>query len=303
MSLPPQKHTQALVTLLIGAKFQTRWEKLCRENWENYARRCECDLIILSEPLDSSPRAQGRSPAWQKCLVPELKALAGYRQIAWVDSDIFFNPCTTANLFAGVPEPLVGAVSSFADPNEEDAAEIFRRMATLLDPERDPQKPGTSPEDVYRNYGPGLEALPKVFNSGVLVLSPHHHAELFRHVYDHYEDRGNPSYFENVPLSYELVRRDWVHWMDPKFNHLWAWSKHLNYPFMYDWRPRSIRDKMLRRLAKWIGNDYEHRVAVACATSALLNCHLLHFAGEAKEMEWVDMKAAIAGRVSHLGAR
>jgi len=142
-----------------------------------------------------------------------------------------------------------------------------------------------------------------MLNAGVLVASPRHHAEIWRDVYDNYDDRGNPSYYENVPLSYELVTRDLVHWLDPKFNHLWAWSKFLHYPFLENRGSRSFRDKVLRRLAKYAGHHYEQRVAVACATAALLNCYCLHFAGYAVEMEWVDLKSAATGRVGHLGMR
>jgi hypothetical protein len=70
---------------------------------------------------------------------------------------------------------------------------------------------------------------------------------------------------------------------------------------MCDWRPRTFKDKILRRLAKWQGNDYEHRIVVGCATASLLNCYCLHFAGCAKEMELVDLNAAKEGRVSSLG--
>jgi hypothetical protein len=64
-----------------------------------------------------------------------------------------------------------------------------------------------------------------------------------------------------------------------------------------------LRDKILRRLAKYAGNNYERRIAVACATAALLNCYCLHFAGHTVEMEWVDLKSAAMGRVGHLGLR
>ena len=295
------KPRRALVTLLVGAAFQTRWQKLCRENWKKYANFCGCDLVVLTEPIDSSSRATNRSPSWQKCLIPGLKALSGYQQVAWVDADVFFNPLTRANLFEDVPEQKVGAVSSFEDPTVEDSAEIFRRMAAFL--RAHGQQPASTPEEVYRAYGSGVEALSQIFNAGVMVFSPRYHAQVFQHVYDNYEESGNPNYYENVPLSYELVSRGLVHWMNPKFNHLWAWSKYLDYPFFLDWRPRTLRDRILRRLAKWSGNDYERRVASACATSALLNCHLLHFAGLGDEMDLCDMESAIAGQVCNLGVR
>jgi hypothetical protein len=135
------------------------------------------------------------------------------------------------------------------------------------------------------------------------VTSPRHHASVFRHVYDNYEDQGDPSYFENIPLSYELVKRDLIHWLDPRFNHLWTWSKLLDYPFLQEWSKRTSKDRILRRLARWCGNDYEYRVKQACATAALLNCYCLHFAGCAAEIELVDLASAAEGEVPNLGVR
>jgi hypothetical protein len=238
-------------------------------------------------------------------LVLDQPTIRQYRQIAWIDSDILFNPLGAPAIFADVPDDKVGAVDSFADPSTEENRIALQRMWALLRASSGFPAIGeyARPEDVYRNYGAPIEPLDRMFNAGVLVASPLHHRGLFRHVYDTYVDRGTPSYYENIPLSYELVSRKLVHWLDPRFNHLWAWSKLLHYPFLQDWRPRTTRDKILRRLALWMGNEYEQRVAKACATSALINCHCLHFAGFADEISLVDLDAAVADRVGNLGIR
>lgn len=295
---------KAIVTLVVGEAYIERWNKLCSENWRAYCRKHAYDLILLDQPLDNSSRAKNRSPAWQKCLVLEQPQVRQYERIVWLDSDILFNPKDAPDFCDGVPEEGVGAVDSFADPSPEENKLALQRFWDVnhSSPINVPGEYNT-PEDIYRSFGPPVEVLPRMLNAGVLVVSPKRHNAIFRHVYDAYDDRGNPSYYENVPLSYELVKRGLVHWMDPKFNHLYTWSKLLHYPFMYDWRPRTFKDKILRRLAKWKGNDYEHRVAVACATASLLNCHCLHFAGCAKDMELVDLNAAKEGRVANLGVR
>ncbi|HXI99808.1 MAG TPA: hypothetical protein VNH44_01210, partial [Micropepsaceae bacterium] len=59
---------KAIVTLAIGAAYAERFEQLCRRNWAVYADRHGFNLIVIKEPLDTSERAQKRSPAWQKCL-------------------------------------------------------------------------------------------------------------------------------------------------------------------------------------------------------------------------------------------
>ena len=42
-------------------------------------------------------------------------------------------------------------------------------------------------------------------NTGVMVLKPRLHAELFRHIYDHYDENAF-SLFDNHPVSYELLK-------------------------------------------------------------------------------------------------
>jgi hypothetical protein len=296
----------AIATLLVGSEFQHRWEIQCSDNWRQYSKTFGHDLILVNEPLDRSSRAQSRSPSWQKCLLFEQERFQKYDQVAWIDSDVLFNMAEPKDIIAGVPEVKVGAVDAYGDPTPELNAKALERLWKLVSRNSDSRPPSgyhNCPQDVYRLYGGEIQPLARMMNAGIFVASPRHHASVFTHVYDNYEDRGNPSYYENVPLSYELVKRDLVHWLDPKFNHLWAWSKLLHYPFFQDWRPRSFKDKILRRIAKWSGNDYEQRMAVACATASLLNCHCLHFAGCASEMEFVDLEGVAEGKVRNLGVR
>jgi hypothetical protein len=297
--------TKAIVTLAIGKTFKKRWERLCGDNWRQYAQRHDCDLVILDQPIDRSERAARRSFAWQKCLILGDSIAKKYDQVAWFDCDIFFNPLDAPNIFDEVPIEKVGAVNSFEDPSPAENKLALERLWKWSRSSPDVPVTGEykTPQDVYLKYGPPVTPLRAMLNAGVLVASPRHHAEIWHEVYCNYDDRGNPSYYENVPLSYELVRRNLVHWLDPKFNHLWAWSKFLHYPFLENPDPRSFRDKILRRLVKYAGNNYEKRITVACATAALLNCYCLHFAGYAVEMEWVDLKSAAMARVGNLGMR
>ena len=57
----------AIVTLALGGRFAASWRRSCEANWAAYADRHGYDVVCLTEPLDRSERAQGRSPSWQKC--------------------------------------------------------------------------------------------------------------------------------------------------------------------------------------------------------------------------------------------
>jgi len=237
-------------------------------------------------------------------LIFDLPRLQNYEQVAWVDSDVLFNTFAARDLFSGVPADSVGAVDSFGDPSPEDNAHALSRtwlMASRDEPSKVITGRYNTPDDVYRLYGNPVEPVGRMINGGIFVASPRRHGRLFREVYECYEDKGNPSYYENVPLSYELVKRNLVYWMDPRFNHLWAWSKALHYPFLQERSRRSFSDKILRRAAKWCGNNYEERVAILCATCALLNCYCLHFAGCAEDMRLVDLEMASSGVICNLG--
>src|SRR5437016_12929944 len=84
----------ALVTLAIGEHYLSNWQKYCAADWQAYAAKHGYDLIVITEPLDRSPRAMARSPAWQKCLVLSQEFARQYHQIVLLDSDIAINAAT-----------------------------------------------------------------------------------------------------------------------------------------------------------------------------------------------------------------
>jgi len=59
----------AIVTIAIGAAYSARFRAHCERGWSRYADRHGFKLIVIETPLDQTPRAAARSPAWQKCLV------------------------------------------------------------------------------------------------------------------------------------------------------------------------------------------------------------------------------------------
>lgn len=102
----------ALVTMLIGESYQDYWKAYCQPTWKGYADRHGLDLIPLTEPIDNSPRALARSPAWQKCLILSQPFSADYDQIVWVDADIIINFDEAPLLTERVPLGKIGGVIS-----------------------------------------------------------------------------------------------------------------------------------------------------------------------------------------------
>src|SRR6266496_4153810 len=82
----------AIVTLLLGRPYWLAWHEVCAPSWRAYAERHGYDIIAIDRPLDVSPRAMARSPAWQKCLVLQPSIAGEYDRIVWLDADIVIKP-------------------------------------------------------------------------------------------------------------------------------------------------------------------------------------------------------------------
>jgi hypothetical protein len=223
--------THAIVTLAIGADYAERFERHCRANWTEYARRHGFDLVVVTEPLDTSERACSRSPAWQKCLILADSRLSGYDRVVWVDSDICINPAAPS-VFEGVPPERIGVTDEHRFPSAEARQAILDAIVAAA------PNAGDFDKRYWRSWRDprawhAFMKLPAgqshIVQSGVMVLSPQHHGELLEHVYS-YEDasgpRGKdraPGWGEMGPLSHEIQMRGLQHWIDPRFNALLWW--------------------------------------------------------------------------------
>ncbi|HVT88122.1 MAG TPA: hypothetical protein VHD56_04660, partial [Tepidisphaeraceae bacterium] len=68
--------TKAIVTIIVGERYQKLWQTHARQSWEHYAQKHGYSLIVINQPLDPSPAAAQRSMSWQKLLVlglPEVR--------------------------------------------------------------------------------------------------------------------------------------------------------------------------------------------------------------------------------------
>jgi hypothetical protein len=211
----------AIVTLVLGPEYQAIWRNLCASQWRAYADRHGYDIVAIERPLDDSPRASQRSPAWQKCLILNPSVCGHYDRVVWVDTDIIINSQAPA-ICAGVPADMIGLTDELQCPTAEEHRAIVDRVAATVEP---------------RSFAPAWEAqasgphwhsfwgLPErgahILQTGVMVLSPRHHRELLEHVYHSYEDSCQPAMlYEMRPLSFEIQERGLHHLIDGRFNAL-----------------------------------------------------------------------------------
>jgi hypothetical protein len=253
----------ALATLAIGAEYAERWHRCAEPGWRAYAAQHGYDVVCIERPLDESSRAAARSPAWQKLLILEQDFAAGYDRVVWVDADVLINPAAPP-IVAGIPLERVGAVDEYATPTPELHRRTLEKLYAQWRAAGQPFVDNATAADYYETWGlPGR--FDQVVQTGVMVLSPAHHAGLLRDVYDRYEDRGALLNYEMRPLSWELLDADVVSWLDPAFNYVWGSYKGLHFPFL---------------LA-----HPGHEETAAAARRALADVHFLHFAGISDEME------------------
>jgi len=277
---------QALVTLAIGAKYQEMFKNWYLPGWRGYCARHDLDIVVIDAPLDESPRAKGRSPAWQKCLIHRHPEVAKYEQVAWVDADIRIRP-TAPNIFAGAPLDMIGAVNEYATPTPEDYAMVLDALYRSWDGSGTPYVNNRTPRQYHGNFG--LEApFDCVVQTGVMVMSPRAHGAIFEKVYTDYEDKGDASWnYEMRPLSYEAQKSGAMQWLPPKFNMGWAVYEMLMYPFLAG-RP-SLIQKVMKRLGVKPGGKLRRE----CVNTAFRNNYFLHFAGGSKDYELIPPDALV----------
>jgi hypothetical protein len=245
----------------------------------------------LKEPLDTSARAQQRSPSWQKCLILGLDAVKNYDQVVWIDSDILINHRTASDISLGVPCDKVGAVEEIGFSQAESVA-ASRFLERAFDYWPDAVINRTAAE-FYTKYGlPG--DCDRVLNAGMMVLSPKHHRALLEHVYYSYEEKGGREWLmEMRPLSYEIIKSGAIHWIDPRFNLLWQQLEMIYYPFLLpkpaSGKKRPLLSRLKRKMLRLSKAKSLKRARHLCLNAAFQCSFFLHFGGmRTDEMKMVN---------------
>lgn len=205
---------KAIVTLNVGQQYQNTWRNICRKGWQTYCERHGYDLINLDKRLDTSERANKRSPAWQKLLILGQDWATKYDRVVWVDSDVLINP-TAPSIVEGVPQEKIGCMDELAYPTLKD-------HKAIVTAKRAHETDGNA-ELFHTCVGIPAGGHSHIVQTGVMVLSPKHHCEVLEHAYYAYEDPGPGLYYEMRFLSHEIQNANLQHWIDPRFNALLIW--------------------------------------------------------------------------------
>lgn len=249
--------TKAIVTILIGDKYQAMWNETFRDSWVPYANRHGYDIVLINDYLDRSPRARERTPHWQKLLVLEHPGLRRYEDVVWVDADILINHHTAPCIVGHNNADKVGIVSyrdEFQPPGRWDNRYHRRaRSGSGGRIHRSPDFPSW-----YEQAGLARD-VDDFTNTGVLVMKPRLHTEFMRHVYDAFTE-NDWSHKENGALSYWLFKTGNYNLIDPRFNVSWNGDIVEFYSFLLEHR-----------------NFHNDALISDCVTTAWHNAWMLHF--------------------------
>ncbi|MEI7771249.1 MAG: hypothetical protein WCI67_14745 [Chloroflexales bacterium] len=285
------RNRKALVTLAVGSRYEKMFERYGRDVWRRYCEKFAYDLIVITEPLDNSPRGRERSPAWQKLLILSQEWSGRYERVVWADTDVMINNQHAPDIIDAVPVEKVGAADAYSFPSQAIHAIALQRKYSRWRSLGVSYVDNISPGLYYENRGiPGGE-LDRLVQTGVFTCSPKNHRELFEHIYYHYEDetkRAEGNY-EMPALSYELVKHDLVHWISPQFNLCVGDVIAAFYPFLFY---SSARPSIFTRVANKIrrelhlnANDRRSKAQDAALKNIYELGYFTHFAGCPEMME------------------
>ncbi len=267
-------NSKAIVTIALGKRFIKMTRNYCQENWEAYAEKHGYDVIFIEDPLDTSERARKRSASWQKLLVCSQDRLQKYERIVWVDADVLINP-NAPDIAEGVPLEKIGAVNEREQPTKDEHLKAIRRMYRVWGVQGLEFNESYAVPEYYKEYGIECD-LQDIVQCGIMVWSPKHHAEFLKWVYDNYEDNDNRLNYEMRPTSYEILKNNLVHWLDPRFNKLMHLEKAAYYPLLLG--------------KNLLPGFHKNAIRKATINTIFFNNYFLHFIGCVKEMKFIEWK-------------
>ena len=245
----------ALVTLVIGDRYERAWDRLCRPTWVEYAQRLGYDIVVIQARLDPQ---DARSPAWQKLLVLAQPWAKQYERIVWLDSDILIAKGAPDILKHAGPRERVGLCLDGARLSDTEMQIYVERLngITLAVESYETVRAQTRRFMYANNEVPEHDI---AYNTGVMILSPEHHAEMLASCYAQPEVT---DIYEQPYLSHRLVESDLAFAINPRFN--WGFIESLNIYFRSGLRGDE-------------DEAYLTRSVLHLARAELRNAYFLHF--------------------------
>jgi hypothetical protein len=132
----------------------------------------------------------------------------------------------------------------------------------------------------------------RAINTGVLVLSPLYHRALLESVYNNYEEKGGREWhMEQRPMSYDLLKGDHVHFLDPRFNVMLSIEQVTYYPFLLPEpatpKKKGLLERVERKMWKLLGDPLQ-KLRIDAVNTVYQSSFFLHFGETMDQMPMVN---------------
>lgn len=193
---------KAICLFIVGEKYRKLFNK-CKAQFENYAKKCDAELLIIDKPLDET---FVRPLLSQKLLIPSKTK--EYDMVLFLDLDIVISE-NAPSIFDFLPEDkYFGAV---LDPRgTEEFNKTWGHIPRILE-----ETTEIYFTDRHFDANPLLQGS---INGGVFVFRPKKVSEIFSSYYFSDHNQGALNSFEETPFAYYSQINNWFEALPAKFN-------------------------------------------------------------------------------------
>ncbi|MBT2620638.1 glycosyltransferase [Chryseobacterium sp. ISL-6] len=193
---------KAICLFIVGEKYQKLFNK-SKVQFENYAKKCEADIVIIDKPLDET---FFRPLLSQKLLIPSKTE--NYDIVLFLDLDIVISE-EAPSVFDFLPEDkYFGAV---LDPRgTEEFDKTWGHIPRILEE--------TSEKYFTDRHFEAHPLLQGSINGGVFVFRPKRVADIYKNYYFSNHNQGALNSFEETPFAYFSQINNWFEALPAKFN-------------------------------------------------------------------------------------
>lgn len=208
-----------LVTIAIGEKYISEYEKYFKKSQEEYAKLNGYDFRVVTDFLEKELSKKNKNAiSFQKILVCSQDWSKDYDKIIFIDADIFINPRSPPIHLLDVGDKI-GIVDEFTQPSFNERLAIQIRMEW----ER-------TAEDYYKLGDSSFELeTDSILNTGVMILQPSIHSKFLEGIYNTYIKKsfGHPRgfHFEQAAIGFTIQKENMFKIIDNKWNAIWAINK------------------------------------------------------------------------------
>lgn len=263
-----------LVTIAIGDRYLTDWEKFALPFWTSYCKKYGLGLIVICEDLIELGSVPWKKATWQKFLIGDYakKHFPHIERICYLDTDILISPLAP-NVFDFHQDGSMSLVSLFHGLP-------YSRTTTIekLTWFRNQSSAGSYPLDsaIYMgitdlfNYH-GLAPQDDYACAGMFIMDTSIHSKAMQQFFFTIDSNvhtitngGDQTHFNFLTQSNFLIN-----WISYKFQSIWSYEAANYYPSVFFDRY----------------SDYTY----LSIQNALVNNYFLHFAGGWSEcQQWKD---------------